>query len=1398
MCHSARAQTPAFAPSVEYSAGANSSPTGVAISDVNSDGKPDILTANSNTSSISVLLGTGTGSFGTNTAFSTGASYSYPYEVTVGDMNGDGKPDIITSNSGNSSVSVLLGTGTGSFSAATSYSLGTYVYPNDLAVNDVNGDGRLDIITANNSDNSISVLLGTGTGSFGAATSYKLGTTRYPVDLAIGDVNSDGKPDILTANNDGDSSVSVLLGTGTGSFGAATSYDTGFASYPRGIALGDVNGDDKPDILTANNNTNAIGVLLGTGTGSFGTAASYSAGPDSYPNNIAVGDINGDGKLDVITSNGNGSSTGVLLGTGTGTFGSATIYSLGEEKYPTDIAVGDMNGDGKLDILTANANSNTVSVLLNTTDPTSIPPTVTAGTRCGAGTVTLQANGAVTGGSYRWYTVATGGTAINGATGNSYTTPTLYGTTTYYVSVVDASGIKETARTPVTATISYTLPPTIVASGSTTINAGSSVTLTARPNLALQFDGSSQYVTTTLDAQPSALPTTTWEAWVYPTLTNSGIRQTLFSIDDGAYDRGVDIEANTNDYAVFTGVGTWIPTTVDLNTWQHIAVVYTPTGISFYKNGVEYVYDTSNGFEVNPTNNKFQIARNPGFNEPFKGQLDEVRVWNYQRTQAQIQTGMFAVPAGTTTGLVGLWRFNEGSGKMATDATGNYPGTLISSPTYVAPGQTSLSSLAYTWAPTTGLSSSNTQAVTATPNASTTYTVTVADNGSCPQEASQLITVVGGNVVINTPGQTIATGTYNSITINSGGVATLAGNVSVSGTITINNGGTLNDGCALISGTGSFTLAAGGTLGVCDLAGIAASGNTGAVRVTGPRSFSPDASYVYNGGDSQVTGSGLPSQVRSFTTTNNSTVRLSNPLAVSQVLTVGGAGNFDLNGQALTLLSRKEGSALVVNAGTGLVSGGTATVQRYLDPTFNTGMGYRHYSAPVSGSTVADLATPTGFMPIINEAYNASTAPGTVTPFPTVFGYNQSRLATTTNNYPAFDKGFYSPSALTEDLVVGQGYAVQIGADQLVDFTGQLNTGSKTMTLGRNAGATAAEAGWALVGNPYPAPLDWSQVAPADRANLDGSIYVVQSTGPYTGSYRAYVNNLSSSGTNSPLIGTGQGFFVRVSAGQTSGTLTFRNSQRVTDYASQAPVYRTTADQRPLVRLELRTSAGQVDGLAVYAETGATPSYDAQYDAGKLVNSTGLNLASLSAAQDPLAIDGRPAFTAATVVPLTVGVPVAGTYTLAAAALANLPAGLDAYLTDAQTGQTVRLAQQSTYSFSVTAPEATALLTGRFTLSFKEATPLATAPALATIAEVALYPNPASTQFKVLMPAVAGASQVQATLLNALGQVVRRQAAALPATGASFTVETVGLPAGVYTLRLQAGATTVAKRVIIK
>ena len=640
----------------------------------------------------------------------------------------------------------------------------------------------------------------------------------------------------------------------------------------------------------------------------------------------------------------------------------------------------------------------------------------------------------------------------------------------------------------------------------------------------------------------------------------------------------------------------------------------------------------------------------------------------------------------------------------------------------------------------------------------------------------------------------VAAGTYHSVTVTGTGVAQLTGSTVVTTSVVV--AGTLDTNCQSLTGAASFTLAAGGTLGICDPLGLSTTAGQGAIQTIGTHTFSPDASYLYNGSAAQMTGDALPEHVRNLSTTNNNPVTLTAPVAVVQVVTVGGTGNLVLNGQALTLLSGSAGTALVVNSGLGVVQGPTGTMQRYLDPSKNPGRGYRHYSAPVSGSTVNDLTT-SGYSPEVSQstAYNASPTPGAVTPFPTVFGYDQSRLASVVNNFGAFDKGFVAPTSLRDPLLVGRGYALQLDASQLVDFVGQLTSGDVPLMLARNPAGSpdAAEAGWQLVGNPYPAPLDFSLVAPADRLNLDASMYVFESSSSYAGNYRSYVN-----GIGNPLVGSSQGFFVRVSSGQTTGSLTFRNGQRLTSYATQAAVLRQTADARPLVQLTLRadTGTGATDVLYAYAEAGATPDFDPQYDAVKLPNTTGLNLASLATTGEALAIDGRPVFAANTVLPLTVGVPAAGSYTLTAAALHNLPPTLDAYLSDAATGQTVNLRQQPGYSFNVNLAQAATLQAGRFTLRFGTQSALATLPAL-TAAGVTLYPNPAHAAFTVGVPAVAGATHVQAELLNTLGQVVLRQTAPLAAAGATLTFDATGLATGIYLLRLQAGAGLVTKRVVI-
>ena len=199
--------------------------------------------------------------FSVATNFTVGTN---PISVAIADVNGDGKPDLVTANSVSNDVSVLLGTGTGSFGSANNFTVGSN--PQSVAIADMDGDGKLDLVTANAGSDNVSVLLGTGTGSFGAATNFTVGS--YPRSVAIADVNGDGKPDLVIANV-GSDNVSVLLNT----YAAVTSLPfqtaTNFAAGPHSISVtvGDFNGDGKPDLAVANYGTNNVSVLLGNGAG---------------------------------------------------------------------------------------------------------------------------------------------------------------------------------------------------------------------------------------------------------------------------------------------------------------------------------------------------------------------------------------------------------------------------------------------------------------------------------------------------------------------------------------------------------------------------------------------------------------------------------------------------------------------------------------------------------------------------------------------------------------------------------------------------------------------------------------------------------------------------------------------------------------------------------------------------------------------------------------------------------------------------------------------------------------------------------------------------------------------------------------------------------------------------
>jgi hypothetical protein len=330
--------------------GAN--PRGVALGDVNNDGKLDIAVANRNSNTVSILTGSGSGSF---TLVSNPATGTDPCAVAFGDFNGDGKLDIVTANRASYTISVLLGNGDGTFQASTDYAGGTE--PIAVTTADVNGDGFLDIISVNSADNTISVYLGLGNGTFQPGVTYATGSS--PIAIVTADLNGDGIIDLATVNS-GTNNVAVLFGNGDGTFQPAAFYSTG--SDPDGLAVADLNGDGKPDFVTANNGNNTVSVLLNNGNGTFATATAYTVG--TLPFAITVGDFYSNGKQDVAVTNFGDSTVSILPGKGDGTFTTASTLTFATGDSPIGLAAGDFNADGRLDLVASNSEDDTISILV--------------------------------------------------------------------------------------------------------------------------------------------------------------------------------------------------------------------------------------------------------------------------------------------------------------------------------------------------------------------------------------------------------------------------------------------------------------------------------------------------------------------------------------------------------------------------------------------------------------------------------------------------------------------------------------------------------------------------------------------------------------------------------------------------------------------------------------------------------------------------------------------------------------------------------------------------------------------------------------------------------------------------------------------------------------------------
>lgn len=340
-----------------HAAPAAGDPPGATITtgDLTHSGQQAIVTVDP-AGDINVLTPNSDGSF--DATVYTPGDIDAPTSITVADVNSDGWPDVIITDGGDAGtgVRVFLNNGDGTLGDEIIYASGIAGSsgPASAAVADLNGDDWLDIVTANGKDDSVSLLLNAGDGTFGAPLGYPVGPDVATV--AVADMNGDGFADILTTNL-GDDNVAVLLSDGAGGFAAPQDQPVG--AGPVGMVLADVNGDGRPDVMVADRDDDTAGVLLSHGDGSFEPTAFYATG--SAPSWITAQDLNGDGTADIVTDNFDDGSVSMFANNGDGTF---TVQQRIYPDYGSDnTVVMDINGNGSPDVVSVDLQVGSVVVI---------------------------------------------------------------------------------------------------------------------------------------------------------------------------------------------------------------------------------------------------------------------------------------------------------------------------------------------------------------------------------------------------------------------------------------------------------------------------------------------------------------------------------------------------------------------------------------------------------------------------------------------------------------------------------------------------------------------------------------------------------------------------------------------------------------------------------------------------------------------------------------------------------------------------------------------------------------------------------------------------------------------------------------------------------------------------
>ena len=331
-------------------------PSSVAMGDLNEDGKPDLVTADAVTGKVTVFLGTGNGKFASGVEYATG---SHPGVVAVADLNGDGHPEVIVGDESKGTISILTSSGSGMLQLKQTLAAG--LDPAYIAVGDFNGDGKSDLAVAARSAASLAILLNDGKGNLQAPTISVL--HKAPTSLISTDLNNDGHADLALANADG--TVSILLGAGNGTFRSLA--DIAVASGPlSSIAAGDFDRDGNIDLAVTQSGGKALSVLLGKGNGGFASPINYAVG--NNPVSALVTDLDGDGVADLVVINQGSNTYSVLGGNGDGTFKSSLDYVVGNG--PVAAVAGEFDANGHIDLAVINPNSQSVTVPLGNGDGT--------------------------------------------------------------------------------------------------------------------------------------------------------------------------------------------------------------------------------------------------------------------------------------------------------------------------------------------------------------------------------------------------------------------------------------------------------------------------------------------------------------------------------------------------------------------------------------------------------------------------------------------------------------------------------------------------------------------------------------------------------------------------------------------------------------------------------------------------------------------------------------------------------------------------------------------------------------------------------------------------------------------------------------------------------------------